>query len=107
MEKSKIIEYVLNEWAMRSPDGLADGFDVQENIDLLENILKEYGLDEEDIQNVMEKTAKPRKPKAPRVLDSVWSKGKISLASLQAKNIPEDNRKINPPTQQWNGLLRN
>jgi hypothetical protein len=90
MEKSKIIEYVLNEWAMRSPDGLADGFDVQENIDLLENILKEYGLDEEDIQNVMEKTAKPRKPKAPRVLDSVWSKGKISLASLQAKNIPED-----------------
>ena len=90
MEKSKIIEYVLNEWAMRSPDGLADGFDVQENIDLLQNILKEYGLEEEDIQNVMKKTAKPRKPKAPKVLDTVWSKGKISLASLQAKNIPED-----------------
>ena len=41
MEKSKIIEYVLNEWAMRSPDGLASGHDTPENISILNEILSE------------------------------------------------------------------
>jgi hypothetical protein len=41
MEKSKIIEYVLNEWAMRSPDGLASGHDTPENISILNEILAE------------------------------------------------------------------
>ena len=41
MEKDKIIEYILNEWAMRSPDGLAGGYSGEENISALYDILWE------------------------------------------------------------------
>ena len=44
MDKDKIIEYIVNEWAMHSHDGLASGYDTPENICVLENILFEYGM---------------------------------------------------------------
>jgi hypothetical protein len=91
MEKNKIIEKILSELALESKDGFMNGFEVQDNINLLENALKKYGLEQEVVQSVMEKLKTPSKQK--NTADSVrtkWSKGNISEASLTAKNIPED-----------------
>jgi len=49
MEKNRIIEHIINEWAMRSPDGLASGHDTLENQKILSEILNEYGITELDI----------------------------------------------------------
>jgi len=46
MEKDRIIDAILNEWAMRSPNGLVSGHDTPENIDVLNEILSEMGLEE-------------------------------------------------------------
>jgi len=46
MDKNKTIEYVVNEWAMRSPDGLAGGHDTPENMQILNEILQELGITE-------------------------------------------------------------
>lgn len=43
MDKSKIIDEILMEWAMRSPDGLVGGHDTPENIAVLNEILSERG----------------------------------------------------------------
>ncbi len=53
MEKSKIIEYVLNEWAMRSPDGLASDIDTIENINALKATLTEYGIEALAVDEVL------------------------------------------------------
>jgi hypothetical protein len=53
MEKDKIIEYILSEWALRSHDGLASGHNTFENIEAFEDILLEYGLSETEIEEVM------------------------------------------------------
>jgi len=49
MDKSKIIDEILMEWAMRSPDGLVGGHDTPENMAALNELLNEYGLSELDI----------------------------------------------------------
>ena len=41
MDKSKIIDDILSEWALRSPDGLANGPDTIENASILNEILVE------------------------------------------------------------------
>lgn len=41
MDKSKIIDEILMEWAMRSPDGLVGGHDTPENMAVLNEILNE------------------------------------------------------------------
>jgi hypothetical protein len=41
MDKDKIIDSILNEWAMRSPDGLIGGHDTPENMAVLNEILAE------------------------------------------------------------------
>lgn len=41
MDKDKIIDDILAEWAMRSPDGLAGGHDTPDNIAVLNQILSE------------------------------------------------------------------
>jgi hypothetical protein len=46
MDKNKIIDDILNEWAMRSHDGLVSGHDTPENMEVLNEILNEYGLEE-------------------------------------------------------------
>jgi len=43
MDKSKIIDEMLMEWAMRSPDGLVGGHDTPENMAVLNEILNERG----------------------------------------------------------------
>lgn len=43
MDKSKIIDEILAEWAMRSPDGLVGGHDTPENMAVLNEILAEKG----------------------------------------------------------------
>ena len=48
MENDKIIDWILNEWAMRSPDGLVGGHDTPENIKVLNEILSERKLKSED-----------------------------------------------------------
>lgn len=53
MDKSKIINDVLNEWAMRSPDGLAGGYSSKENIPVLDEILVEHGFSYDEIYEVM------------------------------------------------------
>lgn len=44
MDKSKIIDEILAEWAMRSPDGLVGGHDTPENMAVLNEILTEKGV---------------------------------------------------------------
>lgn len=46
MDKNKIIDDILSEWAMRSHDGLVSGHDTPENIEVLNEILAELGLRE-------------------------------------------------------------
>jgi len=43
MDKNKIIDDILNEWAMRSHDGLVSGHDTPENMATLNEILSERG----------------------------------------------------------------
>lgn len=54
MEKDKIVHKILNEWAMRSPNGLADGHATEENKKALENILSEYGLSKNVTQDIID-----------------------------------------------------
>jgi hypothetical protein len=44
MDKNKIINDILNEWAMRSHDGLVSGHDTPENMIVLNEILSEKGI---------------------------------------------------------------
>jgi hypothetical protein len=53
MEKSKIIDAILNEWAMRSPDGLSGGHSKEENIEALDEILLEHDFSYDDIHEIM------------------------------------------------------
>jgi len=46
MDKDKIIEAILAEWAMRSPDGLVGGNDTPENQKILREILEEFEITE-------------------------------------------------------------
>ncbi len=41
MDNDKVIDEILTEWAMRSPDGLAGGHDTPENMAVLDEILSE------------------------------------------------------------------
>jgi hypothetical protein len=54
MDKDKVINEILMEWAMRSPDGLAGGWDTPENRDALEEALYEQGLNNESVDMLME-----------------------------------------------------
>lgn len=53
MDKDKIINEILAEWAMRSPDGLAGGYSTTENIDAFYDTMTEYGMHEDEIYEVM------------------------------------------------------
>lgn len=45
MDKDKIINEILTEWAMRSPDGLSGGYDTPENLSVLEEVmLMKHGM---------------------------------------------------------------
>ena len=54
MDKNNIIEEILNEWAMRSPDGLVGGHDTSENMAVFEDLLLECGLVEDEVCELME-----------------------------------------------------
>lgn len=54
MDKNKIIDSILSEWAMRSHDGLASGHDTAENIETLKDILCEYGVDQNNVDSMAE-----------------------------------------------------
>lgn len=71
MDKNKLIDEILAEWAMRSPDGLAGGHDTPENVAVLNDLVKEY-----------EKTKKPSKDVDPK---------EFSVLGLNKnKRIPSD-----------------
>lgn len=53
MDNNKIIDNILSEWAMRSDDGLVGGHVTQENIEIFEDILLEYGLSESEIEEIV------------------------------------------------------
>lgn len=61
MDKSKIIDHILSEWAMRSHDGLVSGYDTEENIEVLRELLAEYGLDEVSVDEATKKLKKEKK----------------------------------------------
>lgn len=96
MDKEQIIEDILSQLTIKSDDGFLNGFDLSENIELFKNTLAEYGLSEEEVQSVMEKTLKSKEKlgvkKVTTVppLDTEWSRGNVSTAILRSKNIPED-----------------
>jgi hypothetical protein len=52
MDKDKIIDEILAEWAMRSPDGLVGGHDTPENVSTLQSLLLEY-LESSQVDEVM------------------------------------------------------
>jgi hypothetical protein len=53
MENPKIINDILNEWAMRSHDGLVSGHDTPENMIVLNEILSEYGLEQNQVDGAI------------------------------------------------------
>lgn len=53
MDKNKIINDILNEWAMRSHDGLVSGYSAPENAEIFEDMLLECGLSKFEIEDVM------------------------------------------------------
>ena len=57
MENSKIINDILNEWAMRSHDGLVSGHNTSENMAVLNEILSEKGMTTPKEKKMMEPTA--------------------------------------------------
>ena len=54
MENSKIIDDTLNEWAMRSHDGLVSGHNTPENIKVFSEILFEYGLEQTQVEETVD-----------------------------------------------------
>jgi hypothetical protein len=46
MDKNKLIDEILAEWAMRSPDGLAGGHDTPENVAVLNELMREHNITE-------------------------------------------------------------
>lgn len=72
MDKSKIIDYIISEWALRSHDGLASGHDTDANVAVLREILNENGLDENDIMELsalMEKNPSKKATAQPESLE--------------------------------------
>lgn len=53
MENSRIIDDILNEWALRSHDGLASGYSTPKNIKVFAEILSEYGLEQNQVDGTM------------------------------------------------------
>ena len=70
MDKNKIIDDILNEWAMRSHDGLASGHNTLENFEILGEILNEYGLTDEQIDEITDGVY--IEAKAPKSKDSAY-----------------------------------
>jgi len=55
MDKNKLIDEILTEWAMRSPDGLASGHDTPENMAVLEElVLMNYGMTGTEFDTIVE-----------------------------------------------------
>ena len=100
MEKSKIIEYVLNEWAMRSPDGLAGGHDTPENIKVLNDILTEMSGNDVpiDILEMGKRAANktPDKTKNPDTKVKKKYSKKLSDKTNEDLNDYGDNKKVRP-----------
>lgn len=53
MNKDKLINGILNEWAMRSPDGFASGYSTVENMNVLRDLLEEYSLPIDEINKLI------------------------------------------------------
>ena len=95
MDKSKIINYVISEWAMRSHDGLASGHDSPENVQVLNEILEELGITEAPVS-----TKSSEKSEMPKfsISDLTQNKGftpdiaKMIAGSL--KYVPSQDKDI-------------
>lgn len=48
-----ITNKILQEWSLRSPDGLASGYKSEQNIACLQEILEKVGLLENEINDVV------------------------------------------------------
>ena len=59
MDKNKIIDDILNEWAMRSHDGLVSGHDTPENMAVLQQILSEKKMASPKEKEMAKKMMKP------------------------------------------------
>lgn len=53
MDKNQIIDKILAEWAMRSYDGLASGYSTPDNIKMLAEILSEYDLENDQVDETV------------------------------------------------------
>lgn len=72
MDKDKIIDEVLAEWAMRSPDGLVGGHDTPENMAVLNEILAEKESIPFPIQSKEEKEREELNQKYFRLYHNKW-----------------------------------
>lgn len=84
MDKSGIIDLILKEWSVRSNDGLVSGHDSEENAIILKEILSEYGLSEELLDEARPKPLFLEKnPKDPEGRP-------IFIASISADKYQQD-----------------
>ena len=97
MDKNKIINDILNEWAMRSHDGLVSGHDTPENMAVLNEILaeKRLSISPEQIAAEKEKSRKERtvaRAKAKQERDAAKKKAKEEEEAKKALpvGIPEE-----------------
>jgi len=85
MDKNKIINDILNEWAMRSHDGLVSGHDTPENMAVLNEILDEKRLSISPEQIAAEK----EKLKQDRTAERAKAKQEREAAKKKAKEEDE------------------
>jgi hypothetical protein len=97
MDKNKIVNDILNEWAMRSHDGLVSGHDTPENMIVLNEILaeKRLSISPEQIAAEKEKSRQERtvaRAKAKQEREAAKKKAKEEAEAKKALpvGIPEE-----------------
>jgi hypothetical protein len=90
MDKNKIIDDILNEWAMRSHDGLVSGHDTPENMEVLQEILAEKRLSISPEERAVEK----EKAKRERIVARAKAKQEREAAKKKAKEEEETKKAL-------------
>jgi hypothetical protein len=104
MDKSKIIDEILAEWAMRSPDGLVGGHDTPENMAVLNEILNEARpkgwIDPKKLQPIDPKDAGTKDPSKLKIVGHTkYPDGTVYQDVLSGKVKANVRAEIPFPTQ--------
>lgn len=103
MDKDKIISEILNEWAVRSPDGLVSGHDSEKNISVLQKLLFEY-LQGNQVTEVMYNMFGEAAESAEDS-DGSSEKSKRQQKAEETPDFVELFKKLNPKTNKYDILV--